>query len=300
MILDDALFQKLLENLSEGVYFVDPQRTILYWNRAAERITGFSEKEIEGKSCADDILVHVDDAGTSLCKGACPLAATMKDGQNRVNRVYLRHKEGYRLPVCVSTAAIRDDTGNVIGGLETFHDDSSLVAALAEAERLSQLALICPLTGIGNRRFAEETIAKRLSESQRNHTACAFVMFDVDHFKKINDSYGHPVGDIVLKMVAQTLLTNLRVYDFVGRWGGEEFLLTMPHLSRQELENTANRLRVLVERSSRKISENRLAVTISGGATLSRADDTPASVIKRVDALLYESKRRGRNRVTIG
>jgi len=300
MNLDDALFRTLLRNLSDGVYFVDPQRTILYWNRAAERITGFSEQDIEGKSCADDILIHVDEAGTSLCKGACPLAATMKDGRDRVNRVFLRHKEGHRLPVRVSTAAIRDDAGNIIGGLETFHDDSTAVAALAEAERLSQLALICPLTGIGNRRYAEETVAKRLSESQRNGAACAFVLFDVDNFKKINDSYGHPIGDVVLKMVARTLSANLRVYDFAGRWGGEEFLLAMPHLTSQEMENAANRLRILVERSSRKISENRLTITISGGATLSRAEDTPASVIARVDKLLYESKHRGRNRVTIG
>ncbi len=300
MIHDIELFQTLLRNLSDGVYFVDPQRIIQYWNLAAERISGYSEAEIAGKSCMDDILVHVDAAGTSLCKGQCPLAATMDDGQERVNRVYLRHKEGHRLPVRVSTAAIRDKSGTVIGGLETFHDDSAMVAALKEVEHLTELSLICPLTNLGNRRYSEETLAKRIAEAQRNHTLCCVMMFDVDHFKRINDTYGHPAGDIVLKMVARTLVADLRPYDFAGRWGGEEFLLIMPNFKPTELEPVANRLRVLVERASRKVSENRLTVTVSGGATLSRIDDTPASIVARVDKLLYESKKRGRNRITNG
>jgi len=300
MIHDNALFQTLVESIADGVYFVDPKRNILYWNTSAERITGFTRAEVIGHSCADNILVHVDDKGTSLCKSVCPLAASMADGEARINRVFLRHKEGHRLPIRVATAAVRDDSGAVVGGLETFYDDTATVAALQEVEHLEKLSLICPLTGIGNRRYSEETLAKRMDEAQRNKTSCAVILFDVDHFKRINDTYGHPVGDVVLKMVARTLGGDLRSYDFAGRWGGEEFLLVMPHLSASEMEQAANRLRILVERSSRKISDNRLAVTVSGGATLSHADDTPASVIIRVDKLLYESKHRGRNRITIG
>lgn len=298
MIHDLELFRTLLRNLSDGVYFVDRHRVVQYWNLAAERISGYSEAEVVGKSCMDDILVHVDTAGTSLCKGRCPLAATMADGQERINRVYLRHKEGHRLPVRVSTAAIRDDSGSIVGGVETFHDDSAMVAALEEVEHLTELSLICPLTSLGNRRYCEETLARRLAEAQRNQTLCGFMLFDVDHFKNINDRYGHPAGDIVLKMVARTLQSDLRPYDFAGRWGGEEFLLIMPNLKPMELESVAERLRVLVERASRKLSENRLTVTVSGGATLSGIDDTPASVVARIDTLLYDSKRNGRNRIT--
>ncbi|MCX5758833.1 MAG: diguanylate cyclase [Candidatus Hydrogenedentes bacterium] len=263
MIQDIELFQTLLKNLSDGVYFVDPHRIIQYWNPAAERISGYSEAEIAGKSYMDDIFVQ--------------------------------HKEGHRLPVRVSTAAIRNKSGAVIGGLETFHDDSAMVAALKEVEHLTELSLICPLTNLGNRRYSEETLAKRLAEVHRHSTLCSVMMFDVDHFKRINDTYGHPAGDTVLRMVARTLVSDLRPYDFAGRWGGEEFLVIMPHFKPRELEPVANRLRVLVERAG---SKNRVAVTVSGGATLSRIDDTPASIVARVDKLLYDSKKRGRNRIT--
>lgn len=300
MVYDEELFQTLLGSLADGVYFVDTQRTIQFWNAGAEQITGFSKAEVTGISCADNILVHVDEKGNPLCTGSCPLSETMADGKPRINRVYLKHKEGHRLPVRATTAAIRDKSGKMIGGLETFHDDTTTVAALQEVEHLTQCSFLCSLTGIGNRRYAEDTLSKRLDETHRNQTLCAVMMLDVDHFKNVNDTYGHPVGDVVLKMVARTLAGALRSYDFVGRWGGEEFIVILPNLRLTDIEQTANRLRVLIEHSSREATKGRISVTVSVGATLSLSADTSASIISRVDRLLYQSKREGRNRATIG
>jgi diguanylate cyclase (GGDEF)-like protein/PAS domain S-box-containing protein len=297
---DSEIFRELLDYVSDGVYFVDPSRRIKYWNKSAENITGYSAEEVTGISCADDILVHVNDEGVSLCQGECPLAATMKDGCVRCNVVYLRHKDGHRIPVQVSTAALKDGNGTVVGGLETFSDHTTVMSALQEAAELKEIALLCPLTGIGNRRYCDRMLEQRLNERKRNHTTLGVLLFDVDHFKLVNDNYGHPVGDIVLKMVAKTLMHGLRTYDFLGRWGGEEFLILLPNVVPAETVKTANRLRSLVKQSASKISQQHLQVTVSCGATNAYSDDTPETIFTRVDKLLYESKANGRNRVTFG
>lgn len=299
MITDMGLFKTLLDNLHEGVYFVDRERRIEYWNKGAERITGYTSADVVGRSCSDNLLVHVDDTGQCLCLTSCPLSASIKDSQDRHACVFLKHKEGHRVPVRVSVAPILDGAGNIVGGLETFHDDSPLQAAIEELKDLKQLSSICPLTGVGNRGWSETMILQRLAEAQRNHTRIGLLFVDVDHFKRVNDTYGHAIGDVVLKMVARTLKNALRSYDYIGRWGGEEFVIVLPGLKPLELGAMAERLRALVEQSSRQVSEDKLCVTVSIGAVLSCDSDTLQSIVTRADHLMYESKSHGRNRVTL-
>jgi diguanylate cyclase (GGDEF)-like protein len=122
---------------------------------------------------------------------------------------------------------------------------------------------------------------------------------DIDHFKDVNDTYGHDAGDRVLKMVAQTLRHNLRSADVLARWGGEEFLALLHGVDKGVLAATAEKLRILVASSFFEVDGAEVRVTISLGATLLRPDDTPHSVVARADALLYESKAEGRNRYTL-
>lgn len=295
----EELFRTLLDNLRDGVYFVDRDRQIQYWNKAAERISGFSDEEVTGSHCYDNILVHVDTDGNSLCLGRCPLAAAMEDGQPRNAIIYMKHKEGHRVPVNVTVAAIRDAAGNIIGGLETFSDNTHAMAALRDIESLREQALLDPLTGVGNRRYTAQILELKVAEARQRKTHVAVVFLDIDHFKLVNDRYGHQVGDVVLKMVARTLAHAMRANDFLGRWGGEEFVAVLPDVQFPALQQTAERLRALVEKSSRDVSKQKLAVTVSAGAALSKAGDDADSLLARADEALYASKRAGRNRVTI-
>ena len=118
---------------------------------------------------------------------------------------------------------------------------------------------------------------------------------DIDSFKLINDTYGHLVGDDVLKMVAKTLSGNIRAVDFIGRWGGEEFVLLITHVSGENLRNIAEKLRILVESSFLLLDETKLQVTVSMGATAVVAGDTVGSILKRADALMYRAKHSGKN-----
>jgi diguanylate cyclase (GGDEF)-like protein len=124
---------------------------------------------------------------------------------------------------------------------------------------------------------------------------------DIDHFKKINDNHGHDVGDKVLCMVANTFRNALRATDVIGRWGGEEFVAILyDTYDESTLFRAAEKVRGLTEASRLDIDNRSLQVTISIGATRLYSNDTPESVIRRSDQLMYRSKQAGRNRVTVG
>jgi len=122
----------------------------------------------------------------------------------------------------------------------------------------------------------------------------------LNHFKNVNDTYGHEVGDRILKFVADTLMKNARPFDTVGRWGGEEFIGIIRNVTAQPLEQLGNRLRVLVEHSYLLLENEKLHVSISIGATLMHESDNIDTLLKRADNLLYQSKNAGRNRLSMG
>ena len=122
---------------------------------------------------------------------------------------------------------------------------------------------------------------------------------DIDNFKKFNDTYGHNLGDLVLKTVAKTLNANMRPYDICGRWGGEEFVVVTCHTDVANLNILAERIRILVSASYIEFNNKPLNVTVSIGGCLVAEHDNVASIIARADSLMYESKKAGRDRVTI-
>jgi diguanylate cyclase (GGDEF)-like protein/PAS domain S-box-containing protein len=297
MTNNENFYHTILDNLYDGVYFVDRDRRITYWNRGAERITGYASGEVIGNRCSDNILMHVDSLGTLLCRDLCPLAATMLDGGERTADVYLRHKDGHRVSVNVRITPLRDEHGWIVGGVEVFNDNSQRLSAVARMEAFEKLAYLDPLTGTANRRFAEITLHARYEEFKRYGWPFGLIFVDIDGFKCINDECGHPAGDEVLKMVAKTLTNSARSFDVVARWGGDEFIAVIANVEREQLVATANRFRTLVEQSSRAAGPVP-QVTISVGATLARSDDSEEALLERADRLMYESKIAGKNRVT--
>ena len=297
--MDAEFYLHILDLLAEGVYTVDRDRRVTYWNKAAERLSGFAAQEVIGKRCADNILRHVDEHGSQLCLNGCPLAATIEDGQVREAEVYMHHKFGHRVPVVVRATPIRDEGGAVVGAVEVFSNNISEVHVLQELEALRKETLADPLTGIGNRRYAQ-MVMRSLEVSLAEHQVpFGAIMVDIDHFKKVNDTLGHAAGDLVLNMVAKTLSNGLRALDVPCRWGGEEFLLLVSNTNAKALLGLAERLRMLVENSWLDHDGKTVRVTASFGAAISKGEDTAMDIVERADKMLYKSKHEGRNRVSI-
>ena len=299
--MDDNFYAEILDSLQDGIYYLDLDRIITYWNRGAEKLTGYSADQVIGRSCRNNILNHVNEQGLTLCKDHCPMAATMQDGQPREAYVYLRHAEGHRIPVQVRSTAIRDDSGEIIGAVETFNKAVSPEKIERRIRKLKQTALLDPLTSIGNRRQLESRLKTSMFDFQENQLSFGLLFCDIDHFKNINDTFGHHRGDNVLRMIAQTLRANIRETDTMGRWGGEEFLVILRDIEAESLQKIGEKLLVLVRESHLVLPDKRiLSATISLGGTLARETDTIDSIVDRADRLMYQSKANGRNRITIG
>lgn len=297
--LTEQMRVAVLDNLSDGVYFVDRQRRILYWNKGAERITGFTAAEVMGRRCKDNILNHCDDAGHPLCGERCPLLDTIRDGGQREAHVYLHHKDGHVKPVAIRAAPIRDEAGRVIGAVETFHDNTALVDSKRRAARLQTAALTDALTGVGNRRLGEVALTGWLDQYRQAGRPFALLFADIDRFKAVNDRFGHEVGDEALRVVARTLTDTSRHDDQVIRWGGEEFLVLLADADAAALSVVAERARVMVMRTRLFNARRPIRLTVSVGGTLVAPGDTAELIVRRADALHYASKVAGRNRVTI-
>jgi len=298
--LSEATFYRsMLDNFYEGVYFVDTERKITFWNKGAERITGFSAEEILGKHCFDNILNHVDDEGNALCHDGCPLHKSIQDGQARESAVYLHHKAGQRVKVFVRTTPLFE-LEQIIGAVEVFVDDSEKATLVSNLEKLKQLAMYDQLTKMPNRRYVESYLKAHVNEYHHLGLPLGLAFIDIDHFKHFNDTYGHETGDRVLQMMAKTYQSAVRKGDVVARWGGEEFIAVFPTIDTDGLKQVTEKLRMLVEKSVLRESGQELSVTVSIGAALITPEDTVDSLIHRADQLMYQSKQGGRNRVTSG
>jgi diguanylate cyclase (GGDEF)-like protein/PAS domain S-box-containing protein len=295
----EEFYKALLDNLYDGIYFVDTNRVITYWNKASERITGFTREQVIGKSCQDNILNHCTEAGVELCKNGCPLTSTITDGNPQEADVYLHHANGHRVPVRVRASAIVDENGRIVGAVETFSNNADLFKARHKIRNLEQAVTIDPLTKIGNRRYGEVRLKSALMEYQETRNPFGLLFIDIDNFKHINDAYGHEMGDRVLHVIANTLRLNLRQTDTICRWGGEEFLILVDASLPTTLREIAEKLRNLVERSRLQLKDAEVGVTASIGVTFIHETDTVETIVARADQLMYRSKTNGKNRITL-
>ena len=165
-------------------------------------------------------------------------------------------------------------------------------------EEIYRLTTIDGLTQIFNKRYFLDTLEREVARSHRYRRALSLVMFDIDHFKKVNDGYGHLAGDYVLKHLAQTVRAKIRREDCFARYGGEEFAIVLPEIDNGNCLPFAEKIREIVEKTDFKFENARIPLTISMGiATVDPELGDAAAIIKRADERLYEAKASGRNRV---
>ena len=292
---------QVVESISEGVYFLDRGGLITYWNKGAERITGFVREEVVGTKCSDNLLRHTNEKGKELCVDGCPLAVCMEDSLPREAEVYLHHKKGHRVPVIVHAIPIHDEDSLAIGAIEIFSDRSERSGLLTELETLKKEVLTDVLTGLGNRRYATLSAESAFRELEAEGTEFGLLILDIDRFKLVNDEYGHAIGDRVLRMIGWTLANAVRRNDAAARWGGEEFVVICPRLRMSVLAEVGERTRALIERSWISLEDGRKIIsTVSIGGAMARRGDTLETLVARADERLYACKNAGRNCVEIG
>jgi diguanylate cyclase (GGDEF)-like protein/PAS domain S-box-containing protein len=293
-------YREILDNLYDGIFFVDKDGCITYWNNGATNLTGYNSAEVQGRNYCD-IIHPLDKQGNQLCESNNHAIRRVFDIETMTEiEAYISHKEGHLLPISIRIAPVREVDQQYVVAIEIHSSNSPRYAMRQRLEELQEQAMHDQLTGIANRRFVEISLAARLDELKRYGFGFSVLFIDVDHFKQINDTHGHNIGDRILKMVATTLANSLRSFDIIGRWGGEEFVVLLINTKTEDLFMLTERLRRLVENSALTLDNaEALKVTVSIGVTEAQKGDTVESIVERADKLMFESKRRGRNQVSV-
>ena len=291
--------REILDHVADGVYVVDRNRRIVLWNRGAERVSGFSEQEVRGRCCADNILTHVDNAGCQLCTGNCPLAYTLKDGKVHEAVVNLHHKDGYRVPVEVSVRPLCDESGAVIGAVETFRECSASLAMRAVVEHLKQWGCVDIATGLVNKRVMEMRIGERLHEMSRFGWVFAVLLIEIDFLKELRVRWGDEGTRAIVRMAAQSVQNSLRPTDTVGRWDDGVFLAVIANTTIAEIALIAERVRMMVETAYRVTPDGEMRATVSIGAAAAQEGDNEQSLVHKAERSAYMSRAKGRNRVSV-
>lgn len=199
-----------------------------------------------------------------------------------------------------SASAIVEATGRLLDANQHLQADlaSAKAEIAAQREQLGSMAtqaLTDPLTGLDNRRSLDQELKRRVAQVKRHGGHVCFVMIDLDHFKKVNDRYGHLVGDELLRAVAGLLKRMMRDGDFVARYGGEEFACLLPNTSLEQAVIPAERIRCAVAAYSMRVGSSNVSPTVSLGVSACLPDDTAEQFVKRADQALYAAKGMGRN-----
>lgn len=293
--LSEARARGFMNTAMDAVVVIDADGKILEFNRAAERMFGYRAAEVQGQGLG--ILMPEGMAAEHQCyvEAARGLEATRGMGKGR--EVQGRRQDGSRFPIEVTVGSAAQGEGTLHVGI--IRD----ITERKEAEwQLQRLATMDGLTGVFNRRAFMEQGAQLFELARRYEWELAVIMLDADHFKSINDNYGHHVGDEVLKLLSSQTATVLRSTDILGRLGGEEFGIILPETGPEGAVELGQRLLQQIRACRVPLEDGReLQFTVSlGVACLGLQDMDLDTLFRRADAALYEAKRGGRDRLMLG
>jgi len=279
------LLAQAVEQMDEMVRITDKHGIITYVNEAMLSHTGYTKEDLIGHKIGmfKSGFHHqsfYEDLWDTIMSGKTFKAVFT----NRKKDKKLYYEEEIITP-------IMDTEGSIQNFVATSQDITERV--LME-EKLQKLATVDSLTGIYNRYKTNEEIEIEIGRNKRYDEKFALAMFDIDHFKRVNDTYGHEIGDYVLQEISAIVTKEIRESDRFGRWGGEEFMLILPKLNKAEALHVSEKLRNKIESHDFKDVGR---ITISIGVSVFGSSDSKESLLKRVDNALYRAKDEGRNRV---
>lgn len=305
-----------LDALVEGVIFIDMKGCIVLANNSFEKVLAQPLTSLMGQNISK---LNWELPTSKQKDHQLPWLRTLKDGQSQFgSHLILLEDSGRKISFNVNSSPIHGGKGEIRGAVVSFADVTELEKmnkqlintmqelnevhkeVLRQNQELEKLATRDPLTGCLNRRAFFEKLEIEFIESKKNDTELCCIMGDIDHFKNINDTYGHRVGDIAIKSVAKTLISNVRNNDLICRYGGEEFCVLLINMDLDQATEVVERMRHAIQAYTdpaiRKPAD--IKITLSFGISSIRSGaNNIEELIDQADTALYASKKNGRNQV---
>ncbi|MFH1300471.1 MAG: diguanylate cyclase [Planctomycetota bacterium] len=290
------LFQ--IESLYDGFYVVNSDFQFVLFSPGLEKLTEINATEILGEAWTSHSMPLTNKEGTNLSTAECSMNRVIANGKPMTTEFMLERPGGRLINIEVQSVPMFDDNGHLAGVAEIFRDLSRGLKRPQEFNDLKLAASIDALTSVANRGELETQLAIMLARvnKQQNPTPLSIMFIDADHFKNVNDTYGHSIGDQVLIEMARLFQHETYSGELVGRYGGEEFVILCPETDLEHAVKKAERLRLAV--NNLKIdSMNRSPLSASFGVAEVESGDSIESIFRRADKALYHAKETGRNKV---
>ena len=300
MTPDGGLFMEVLDKFNDGVYLVDEERRIIFWNGAAEKATGYAADEVVGSLCCDSLFRHANHRGQALCRTDCPLERAFKDMRAREIDLYTHGKDGTKSLRRLEFSPLKAASGKTVVSVRMVNDaNGSPSRKRLFEERCRKADHHDKLPSVVDRQILSKRIDADLKELRRYQCQFGILCVTVDHLDEINSRYGFPYGYRVIRFVTDTIAETVRTSDMLGRWNENEFVVVARHVQQDGLRNLAERIRFLVAQSGLTFFKEKLSFTISIGGAMAQWEDTIESLADRASIQMHKSVGQGGDVISV-
>lgn len=293
LVDSERKYRSLIAAMSEGVVMQNSLGAIVTMNKAAENILGLDKEQMAGRRSIDPRWRAIHEDGSDYPGETHPAMLVLKEGKPIYNAIMGVHKPNGDLTwISINSQPLFEENEKTpYAAVTTFSD---ITESKLARERLETISVTDHLTQIYNRVKFTSVLESETERARRYALELSLIMFDIDHFKRVNDTHGHDKGDIVLVETAKRVKKEIRTTDIFARWGGEEFMLLLPNTDEDSAYLLAERIRKAICLSP---ITDKISISSSFGVTYYKQSDNADEFVKRADVALYEAKESGRNRV---
>ena len=278
-----------LNYLFDGVFLVDHDRNILFWNPSAELISGYKASEVIGLKCYENLLIHVNEKGENICNTSCPVKQTIKNKTTVEMSLFLRHKDGHLVPVTTRTVPIFNDAGIHKFTMETFTKNHS-VSNFDQVRELARKAFLDSLSGLPNKEYIDSKLGTLLaSEATSDSNILGLFFIHLDNLKQINTDYGITVGNMSLKAIGKTLSDNIQEGDIIGRLEGGLFIIITRLDKKSLMLNWSSKFKASIEKLT-IVGHESLSMKICIGGIITHLGETLDNVYHMLEEELKISR----------
>jgi len=278
---DPEVCRAVLDSLSVGVYLVDRDQKILFWNGGAERISGFLRHEVVGRTCRDEILVRTNEHGCVVCATNSPLSAAIESGQHGEEHLYLHHRSGHRIPVLVRAVPIRDSSGAIIGAAESFDVPHGVISNDRREHPTVPPQYLDPLTHLANPTFCQVKLRIFLSTFAVEQMAFSVLLLRLPEQERFVAQHGAEAGRMLMRAIGETLGNTVRSKDLAGRWSDNEFLVILANCEISDAPWIAERITSVANAATIRWWGEELSAPVVFGVATAEYGDSLESLIER-------------------
>ena len=296
---DPIIYQTVLDGLETGVYIVDRDRRIRFWNEGAEQITGYLRQDVVGRLLRDHLLINRDDAKDLDSDPDDPIGIAFRDGRPSIRELSILHKDGYRVPIVLRTNPIRNNHGAVVGAAESFEKNRSASELNRRQTGFADFGCLDEVTGVAAQSFMNTQLRENLITFNEHNIPFGILLIKVDHMDEFRTSRGPGVVPTILRIIAQSVENCVRPTDLVGCWGENQFMAILSECRESEVALVGERVRRMISRSEIEWWGDKFSMTSPVGGAGCRTGDTVESLLARAETSLKESIGKGGNCVTV-